>query len=643
MKALAPVEPHDKGKWPTALRTQYDSGLNVVCVATRALDLSHSAPGMSTPGGAAICVQRTVALVSGVGAELPTDACPLHATRMHAVASTPSMDEARGSAVTGINVWWTVATGGQTFPTHFAGMMALAGTGSSPRTHSEASSRLTPGMPISGFEGRQRYFPVASAALPQKPAAPFAVPVLTVAAMVIPAIAFAWLLGHPATDASVRVPFEHFAIVTTVSALAFILAILLAIAAMQIAQYRVLFLCLGFMAMGGIFAVHGLETPGILGDPGDVAYAGQIVGISAYLSLFVAALFFATSYTPITGAFERRLPFSPAGWIIVVVATALGIYAAIALINGPLIAQLPFGTRPYSLMLAGTTIALLLFAATRQASSYVVARLPLQGVLVGVFLILAEAQVIMVLGTVWRLSWWEYHILMLASVTLALWSVGTQLSRGQSLRSLVEATLELEVKVGAELEHVDTIAALAAAIEARDENTKGHNLRVAELAVKIGRAMELPNDTLRTLARAGLLHDVGKIGIPDSILSKPGSLSPDEWTVIKRHPEMGHAILDRVDKLRHEAEIVIAHHERLDGSGYPRGLRGDQIPLEARILAVADTYDVLVSDRPYRKAMGRAHAVAILREECGTHLWEPAVRALLRSIGESVEPNAKAA
>lgn len=245
---------------------------------------------------------------------------------------------------------------------------------------------------------------MASAALPQKPAAPFAAPVLTAGAMVIPAIAFAWLLGHPAVDATVRVPFEHFAIVTTVSALAFTLAILLAIAAMQIAQYRVLFLCLGFMAMGGIFAVHGLETPGILGDPGDVAYAGQIVGISAYLSLFIAALFFAASYTPVTGAFERRLPFSPAGWIIVVVATALGIYAAIALLNGPLIAQLPFGTRPYSLVLAGTTIVLLLFAAARQASSYVVARLPLQGVLVGVFLLLAEAQAIMVLGTVWKLS-----------------------------------------------------------------------------------------------------------------------------------------------------------------------------------------------------------------------------------------------
>jgi putative nucleotidyltransferase with HDIG domain len=456
-------------------------------------------------------------------------------------------------------------------------------------------------------------------------------------------ISFGWLISHPAADPSIAVPFQHFAIVSAVSALALALAILLAIAAMQIAQYRALFLCLGFMCMGGIFTVHGLETPGILGDADDVAYAGQIVGISAYLSLFVAAFFFAASYTPITAAFERRLPFSPAGWVIVVVGTALGAYGALAFLAGDLLADLPFGTRPYSFGLAAVTIGLLLFSATRQARIYLVSRLPLQGMLIIAFLLLAEAQVIMVIGTVWKLSWWGYHGLMLASVAIALWSLAAQRARGQSLRALVEATLELEIKVGTELEHVDTIAALAAAVEARDENTRGHNLRVAEIAVQIGRAMELPNETLRTLARAGLLHDVGKIGIPDAILSKPGALDPAEWTVIKKHPELGHEILSRVDRLRREAQIVIAHHERLDGSGYPRGLRGEQIPLEARILAVADTYDVLVSDRPYRKAFDRSHAYRILREECGTHLWEPAVRALFKSLGERWVSEPKAA
>ena len=310
------------------------------------------------------------------------------------------------------------------------------------------------------------------------------------------------------------------------------------------------------------------------------------------------------------------------------------IYGGLAVASTELIANLPFGVRPYSTVMGATTIVLLLFSAWRQATSYAAARLALQGILVLCFILLAEAQVIMMMGQVWRLSWWLYHGAMLVSVGLAFWSLTAQRSRGQSLRSIMEATLELEVNVGAELEHAETIAALAAAVEARDENTKGHNLRVANLAVRIGRAMDLPTNTLRTLARAGLLHDVGKIGIPDAILSKPGALDPDEWTVIKRHPAVGHDILLRVPSLRKEAEIVVAHHERLDGSGYPRGLRGEQIPLESRILAVADTYDVLVSDRPYRQAFDRIRALRILHEECGTHLWEPAVRALLHSLGE---------
>ncbi|MFN2465929.1 MAG: HD-GYP domain-containing protein [Candidatus Dormibacteria bacterium] len=107
------------------------------------------------------------------------------------------------------------------------------------------------------------------------------------------------------------------------------------------------------------------------------------------------------------------------------------------------------------------------------------------------------------------------------------------------------------------------------------------------------------------MARAGLLHDIGKLHIPDSILLKPGPLSDEELMVMKQHPEMGLDILARLGKFDEEAEVVIAHHERIDGSGYPRGLKGDQIPLGARILAVADTYDVLVSDRPYRRARTR--------------------------------------
>src|SRR3989440_2945087 len=483
---------------------------------------------------------------------------------------------------------------------------------------------------------------MATVAVVSRPRVKWSTPAAAFGSLLFPAGIFLWLAAHPASDPSLIVPRQHFLIVTVVSLLSFGLAVLLAIAAVQIAQYRSLFLCFGFMAMGGIFAFHGIDTPGIIKTGADAKYAGSVLGVSAYLSLFVPALFFGASYTPLTAAFERRLPSSPAGWLIVLLATALGMCGAVAVASTELIAEPPFGVKPYSTAMGLTTIVLPLFSAWRQAGSYLVARLPLQGILVTSFILLAEAQVIMMLGHVWRLSWWEYHGLMLVAVGVAVWTLTAQRARGQSLRSVMEATLELEVKVGVELRHAESIAALAAAVEAKDENTKGHNTRVAELAVRIGRAMELPTDALRTLARAGLLHEVGKIGIPDAVLNKPGPLHVAEGAVIKRHPELGHEILLRVPSLHREAEIVIAHHERIDGSGYPRGLRGDAIPIEARILAVADTYDVLISNRPYRQAFDTARAIRILREESGTHLWEPAVRALLRSLGEREDGRAAA-
>src|ERR1700737_4908197 len=325
---------------------------------------------------------------------------------------------------------------------------------------------------VGGFRSSPRYVAMATAVVHSRPWIQRAAPAAALGSLLFPAGVFAWLMTHPASDPSIVVPRQHFIIVTAVSVVAFGLAALLAIASVQIAQYRVLFLCLGFMALGGIFAVHGIETPGILMSG---EYVAAVKGVSAYLSLFIPALFFAASYTPITAAFERRLPYSPAGWLIVLVGAAV-----------------PFGVKPYSTAMAGTTIALLLFAAARQARGFAAARLPLQGTLVIAFVLLAEAQVIMLVGTAWRLSWWEYHALMLIAVSIAVGSLAAQRAKGQSLRSVMEATLDLEVKVGFELEHADTIVALAAAVEARDENTKGHNHRVAELAGQIGRTMGLP-------------------------------------------------------------------------------------------------------------------------------------------------------
>jgi len=176
------------------------------------------------------------------------------------------------------------------------------------------------------------------------------------------------------------------------------------------------------------------------------------------------------------------------------------------------------------------------------------------------------------------------------------------------------------------------IAALVAAVEVKDRETQGHNRRVAHLCVQIGRQLGMTATELRVLARTGLLHDVGKLGIPDAILEKQGPLDESESAIMKTHPEIGVAILKRGGHFKRELLGVLYHHERMDGSGYPHGLISDAIPIEARIVAVADTYDVLTTDRPYRHACGGREARRVIQAEAGTHLDPHVVVALMRAL-----------
>lgn len=137
---------------------------------------------------------------------------------------------------------------------------------------------------------------------------------------------------------------------------------------------------------------------------------------------------------------------------------------------------------------------------------------------------------------------------------------------------------------------------------------------------------------LRILARAGLMHDIGKLGIPDEVLDKHTPLNESEWVLVKSHPEMGLTLLDRAGQSSREVLAVLYHHERLDGSGYPYGLKAESIPIEARIVAVADTFDALTSDRPYRKACSATEARRVLREEAGSRLDSRAVAALFTAL-----------
>ncbi|MDR0966595.1 MAG: response regulator [Myxococcales bacterium] len=147
-----------------------------------------------------------------------------------------------------------------------------------------------------------------------------------------------------------------------------------------------------------------------------------------------------------------------------------------------------------------------------------------------------------------------------------------------------------------------TLLGLVAALDAREHETGDHSLRVARYAAALACRMSLPDDEIHELRRGALLHDIGKIGVSDSILLKPGPLDSEEWAGMRRHPEVGFAILQQIDYLAAPSKIVLTHHERFDGTGYPYGLMGQDIPIGARIFTIADTLDAITSDRPYRAA-----------------------------------------
>ncbi len=169
-----------------------------------------------------------------------------------------------------------------------------------------------------------------------------------------------------------------------------------------------------------------------------------------------------------------------------------------------------------------------------------------------------------------------------------------------------------------------TVTMLAKTLEERDQQTLGHCQRLSDLCMALGKKLKLSNDRLDSLKHAALLHDIGKIGVPEDILNKKGRLNETEWKIVKSHVEMGFELVRGIAPLRYTANIIAQHHENWNGSGYPNGFKGEDILLEARILSVVDAYDAMTKDRPYREAMSQAKALKVLKEGAGFQ-WDPVV------------------
>ena len=217
-------------------------------------------------------------------------------------------------------------------------------------------------------------------------------------------------------------------------------------------------------------------------------------------------------------------------------------------------------------------------------------------------------------------------------------SVLTEIESENKLQNEVIRQTKVAVDRAISLERLsnDVVIALARTIDAKDKYTNGHSSRVSEYAVKLAEKLGFDDNELKNLEREALLHDIGKIGVPDSILNKPTKLNDYEYMAIREHTIIGKKIVDGLEDMKYVGDVAMYHHERYDGTGYPRGLKGEEIPLHARIVALADAYDAMNSERVYRKALSREKIIQEIEEGRGTQFDPNLANDLLELIHDNV-------
>lgn len=437
----------------------------------------------------------------------------------------------------------------------------------------------------------------------------------------LPALVYIMFRSGYLTDAIVRVPREHFHIVTAVAVVGLVLAGITAYAAMRMAIAQVLLVALAFLSLTAAFVVHGLSTPGYL-LPDQAEYAAVVIGFAARLGVLMEAVFLAASAVTLPPAVDRAL-VAQRKWILLAWIALAAAFMAISLINPEAVPPTLVQHRLFIDGSAYLTMALAAIAAVRYARRYLESGLPLFATIAIGATLLFEAQVSMQWSQPWQQSWWLYHIDLLIGLLAMSWGLLDEYARGRgpmhALSHLGEADRVALIRAG----YSDVVRAFSASLEARDGYTIGHGERVSALCVLMGEQLRLPSRRLRAMAHGALLHDVGKIGVPDQLLHKPGALTTDEHDRVREHSVRGSTIILAAGGGEVEHAVVRHHHERWDGGGYPDGLAGDAIPLEARIAAVADVYDAVRSARSYREAWTAETAQRLIRDGAGTH-FDPA-------------------
>jgi HD-GYP domain-containing protein (c-di-GMP phosphodiesterase class II) len=447
---------------------------------------------------------------------------------------------------------------------------------------------------------------------------------LAFAAMATPMVLFVALLAIPGFDQSWGTFSFHFYVVSAASLLAAFACLVLVLSARSLRETRILFLALTFFALGMLFSIHGLTTPGFLFDESSAALQR-----SPWLATLAAGVFATLSVISLPRITDRVNLKVPEMVFVVSVAVISGYFVA-SMLAPDWLTDFPTTKEWFQHTLTVASVGLLLFAALRYYQSYIFARLPAQlSVAVGL-VFLAQAQVSLDFGTFWFYSWWMYHGLFLVSFVTVLAGWSWELLRARDARAIAEGIAMRDALVQLNRGRPSDLVTLADQIENHDLETFRHVDRVAAFAYAIGNEMGLGAAKLRELVLSAQMHDLGKIGLPPYILAKPGPLDQHEWDAVKQHPAKGWEIMNRVPGLGAISKTIRHHHEQYSGGGYPDGIAGETIPLESRIIAVADTFDALTSERPYRPAMSQEQARAELKRVAGTQLDPKLVEILFK-------------
>lgn len=412
----------------------------------------------------------------------------------------------------------------------------------------------------------------------------------------------------------------HLFVVGSAALLAALAGLAMSVRAARFGDGRAVLLGFAFSVMAVFLLVHALATPDVL------IGANGVVQVAGALNLPIGGLILSASGLPMLRGRER---------IPLLIRIQLVTVACLAVLGGLAIvfaSQIPVVPNPSSV--AAETIFLvtvgpLLLLAWRSAHTYLLTRRGSDLLVAAGVVALVGAQYGLLNFTMMQSGFWAAHLLEAGGIALVGIPAALDLRYGAASRPLVG-----DLRADELVAHEDAflgarVRALLVRLGAKDPSTEGHTRRVATLAVQIGEQLSLGEGRLRQLALGGLLHDIGKLSVPDEILGKPGRLTEAEFLEIKRHPAAGRDLLKELGGFPALVlDLVESHHERIDGHGYPNQTPAAGLPLEVRILTVADVYDALTADRVYREAWDTERALGLLREETGSAFDRACVGAL---------------